>query len=319
MSTDIRDAIERSIGDGPEPPEPELLLVHGRRALRRRRLVEAGSAVAASAAVVTVMVLGARGTTEGAAPRPVDPASATATTRAGEPTGIPSTAVTAPRFPAPDAPVVTDPRVPSDWPVMQKPDGVHVSPRVQVVRFEDDPWGLRPKAWSVAVIYRLHGVTYWYAGYIDATYGGASASIPAANAGLPFDDWVQEQDEVDRSGAGGGRPSAPATPDGGWPGMTDLQLVRFDGASERLTPLDAVTLLQQRPHPDLPASWARPGDRSAVAEVRFEGVRYYVLARTMGEGAPQYVAVKAADGGATLDDFLDLARHRYASGGGGLL
>jgi hypothetical protein len=56
-----------------------------------------------------------------------------------------------------------------------------------------------------------------------------------------------------------------------------------------------------------------------VAEVRFEGVRYYVLARTMGEGAPQYVAVKAADGGAALDDFLDLARHRYASGGGGLL
>jgi hypothetical protein len=44
-----------------------------------------------------------------------------------------------------------------------------------------------------------------------------------------------------------------------------------------------------------------------------------VLARSLGSGAAQYIAVSAADGGATLDDFLDLARSRYAEGGGGLL
>ena len=57
-----------------------------------------------------------------------------------------------------------------------------------------------------------------------------------------------------------------------------------------------------------PDAWATADDRSAAAEVRFEGERYYVLARTTpGDVAPQYVAVPAAPGG-TLDDFVELVR-----------
>ena len=45
-----------------------------------------------------------------------------------------------------------------------------------------------------------------------------------------------------------------------------------------------------------------------------------MLARRPSDGSPpQYIAVTATDGGATLDDFLDYARERYAEGGGGLL
>lgn len=321
MDPDIRRAIERSIGEGPEQPAPELLLARGRRALRRRRLTEAGSALAAGAVIVTVTILSAHGSPGRATPRPVDPASATATTRASEPTATPSTRAAA-RFPAPDAAFIRDRGLTADWAVSQREDGLHVSPGIIVNQFEDDPWGVRPGAWSVALVYRLHGVTYWYTGYIDASYGGSSTSIPAAQAGLPLAAWVRraKADLYREHGGGGGRPrGTAATPDGGWPGITDLQLVRLDAGSERLRPLDAVTLLSQRAHPDLPSSWARPGDRSAAAEVRFEGRRYYVLTRATGGGAPQYIAVPAADGGATLDDFLALARQRYGRGGGGLL
>ena len=49
------------------------------------------------------------------------------------------------------------------------------------------------------------------------------------------------------------------------------------------------------------------------------GTRSYVLARRRGSGAAQYIAGATGDGGSTLDDFLTLARVRYAEGGGGLL
>uniref|UniRef100_UPI0025E0E1B4 hypothetical protein n=1 Tax=Nocardioides sp. TaxID=35761 RepID=UPI0025E0E1B4 len=196
--------------------------------------------------------------------------------------------------------------------------------RLRIHRTWEDPWNLDLPAggWSFALTYDAPGIPLtWWVGYLDG--GGSSASIPADQAdGLTFAAWVAEQREiyVPRADGQGAEPGGAATPPGGWPGMTDLQLVRFTQGTERLEPLDAVTLLRQRAHPDLPASWAQPDDRSAVAEVVFEDTRYYVLARsTPGDATPQYVAVKAARGGATLDDFLDLARERYAEGGGGLL
>jgi hypothetical protein len=87
--------------------------------------------------------------------------------------------------------------------VSPQADGVHVSTAVRVVRLVDDPWGVRPRAWSVALVYRVHGTTYWYAGYLGARYGGQAASIPAAHAGLPFDAWVRQQEEIYRPGHGG--------------------------------------------------------------------------------------------------------------------
>ena len=106
-----------------------------------------------------------------------------------------------------------------------------------------------------------------------------------------------------------------------WPGIPDLDLVRFVGAGEVLEPVDGVTIFQQRPSPQVGDAFATAGDRSAVARVRAaDGAIYYVLARETDGSEPQYIAVKAADGGPTLDAFLDLApRERYAKDGGGLL
>jgi hypothetical protein len=72
MDTDIREAIERSIGEGPEQAPPHLLLARGHRALRRRRLTEAGATLAAGALVVTVTVL-ASGGADRATQRPLPP------------------------------------------------------------------------------------------------------------------------------------------------------------------------------------------------------------------------------------------------------
>lgn len=110
------------------------------------------------------------------------------------------------------------------------------------------------------------------------------------------------------------------TPEGEWPGQVDLDLVEFAGGdTEQLQPSGSATILEQRAHPKLPDSFATSQDRSAVAEVRFEGERWYVLARRLPGSPPQYIAVSAKDGGPTLDDFLTMARERYAEGGGGLL
>lgn len=321
MDTDIRDALDRAIGDGPEPPSPDLLLARGHRALRRRRLAEAGSAAAAVVAVVALGAAMAGGPAQRTAPGPASPgpASPGPATAGASPTAAPRTDDGA--FPAPDAPVVRDATLSAGWPVTQEPDGLHVSPRVTVLRVWDDPWQLRGRgAWSVAVAYRFRGVTMWYAGSVDAGYGGSNALIPASQSGgLDFRGWVEDEGSVLADDTGARPRSGPPTPDGGWPGLTELRLVRLVEGSERLQPLDGVTLLAQRPHPRLPDSWAAAGDRSAAAAVRFDGRRYYVLARDLGDGPPQYVAVAASDGGATLDDFLDLARERYAEGGGGLL
>lgn len=307
MDTDTRDEIERSFGDGPPLTGDAELMTRAHRALRWRR----GAELTAGALVAVVALSGAvllTGGDDSAEPAPLGPPA----THAAAP---PASATAA----AADKPVIEDPRLSDEMPVDARPDGLHIAPGVEIHRLVDDPWDVRRDGgWSVAVAYSAPDEPMtWYAGYVDADHGGASAGMPADQVGdLDFEAWVEEQRVIYDSGSG----DQGATPPGGWPGMTDLALVRFVEGTERLEPLDAVTLLRQRPHPDLPASWARPGDRSAVAEVVFEDTRYYVLARsTPGDRAPQYIAVKAARGGATLEDFLDLARQRYAEGGGGLL
>lgn len=321
MDTDIRDAIERSFGEGPAHPDTDELLTRGRGTLRRRRLAEAASLAAVAVVAVTVTALAAGGRTDGAAPDPVAPTSTatTSATRAADPTHAPQPRPTFP--PASGTDPIPDDHLTMDRAIQALPDGLHVSTRVTVLKVVDDPWGYRSDgAWSVAVAYRdPKGVVRWWAGYTEKDGGGSSAEIPKRYAHMDFSSWVAAQDNgIDYARGKGATPPTP--PEGGWPGRVRIDLVRFAAAgTERLLPLDAVTLLEQRTHPDLPDSWARSGDRSAAAEVRFEGRRFYVLARSTPDGKPQFIAVRASKGGATLDDFLDLARSRYAEGGGGLL
>lgn len=315
MDTDIRDEIERSFDDGPPLAAADDLLARGRRALRRRRLAEAGAVLATA----VVVIGGAAIATGGHQPDSAQPMAPNATT-APTPTPAPEPSDSAlfPDFPPPPgAEPVLDRSLTADWPIEIRADGLHVRPSLRILRQVDDPWDQRARGgWSVAVVYRDgRGPVIWWAGNADPDLGGGSASIPAKYARTSsFTGWVDTQRPV------AGDPSPTVDPPGDWPGITNLDLVRFAGPGERLEPLDAVTLVAQRPHPDLPASWAGDSDRSAVAEVEFEGTRYYVLARELrGDPSPQYIAVQADRGGRTLDDFLELARERYAEGGGGLL
>jgi hypothetical protein len=313
MDTDIRDEIERSFGDGPPLAAADDLLVRGRRALRRRRLAETGAVLATA----VVVIGGAAIATGGHQPDAAQPMAPSATT-APTPTPEPSASALFPDFPPPPgAEPVPDRSLTADWPLEIRADGLHVRPSLRILRQVDDPWDERARGgWSVAVVYRDgRGPLIWWAGNADADLGGGSASIPAKYARTEsFASWVEAQRPVT------GDPSPTADPPGDWPGITNLDLVRFADSGERLEPLDAVTLLEQRPHPDLPATWAGDSDRSAVAEVEFEGTRYYVLGRQLtGDAEPQFITVKAERGGATLDDFLRFARERYAEGGGGLL
>ena len=183
-----------------------------------------------------------------------------------------------------------------------------------MVRLLPNPLDLEPPEYSVALIVRRGDVTTWSLEYVDE--GGGAAAVGPAESDVSFEDWVAENSTI----YAGKEAKSPSSPTGGpWPGDADLQLVRFAPEVNRLVPFDAVTMLRQRATPDVGDAFATAADQSAVAEVRFEGERWYVLARRLAGEAPQYIAVKAADGGATLDDFLDLARERYAEGGGGLL
>src|SRR4051812_22805510 len=72
--TDLRDQIERSFGEGPDLPPTRDLLVRGRRALRRRRVAEAGSVLAVAVVAVSGFAL-VGGGTDRVAPHPVGPAA----------------------------------------------------------------------------------------------------------------------------------------------------------------------------------------------------------------------------------------------------
>ena len=88
---------------------------------------------------------------------------------------------------------------------------------------------------------------------------------------------------------------------------------------EALVAVDGVTIVEQRPSPDVGASFATPADTSAVALVEVDGRRWYVLARRSTGSPAQYIAVRLNDGGPDLDAFIAFAQERYAEGGGGLL
>ncbi|MEP9363361.1 hypothetical protein ABLE68_10375 [Nocardioides sp. CN2-186] len=301
MDTDLRDELDRSFGDGPAIDDTAVLLDRGHRALRRRRLASGAATLAVAVVAISTSAVLHSGPSEST----------------GVPLGPPASSPSqTPQDTEVDGVVlVPDPSMRRSTPVVLARDGsVHVWPDAQVTVAIPNPFERVAPSTSAAVIYLVDGKPHWYVGYYEPDQGGGGVMTPARDD-VSFRDWVLEQKAVQGSdrGTGGGTSSAE------WPGRVDLELVRFAGQSARLEAQDGVTLLQQRPHPQVGDSFAAADDLSAVAEVRYEGERYYVLARHLPGDAPQYIAVSAAEGGSTLADFLDYARGRYAEGGGGLL
>lgn len=302
---EIQEQLERSIGREPALGSVEDLLAQGHRALARRRIAAGVAAAAVVAVVGGTSFVAWGGTGAGARPGAGFAGSGTAGPRVST-----SAAPAASASPPTRAEVARTLRR-----ALARYDdhgALVIDPRATVVRRIDDPYALTGSGRSVALVLEVGGTTYWYA--LHWSPGGLVGSTGAWSGDFPeetFDAWVQDHRII-------ARPD-PGSKSGDWPGVPDDSLVRF-GAGERLRPLAGVRILEQRPHVSVGASFAGPGDRTAAALVEAaDGTRSYVLARGTGGGAAQYIAVAAADGGPSLDAFLELARARYAEGGGGLL
>jgi len=293
----LSEELERSIGEGPALPPPQDLLLPGRRALARRRFTIGAAAVAVAVVVVGLTAVG-NGLLR-------DDSSAPA------PSGTPSDRVSDPGNPPSEPPSRAQTRqvLNSD---LVKYDGegrLVISPRAHVQQRLDNPYDVAAPRKSVAIAAEIDGATYWFAHVYKSDGTSDAAMTYSGSQEQDFETWTAEQATLaeDQSGDGGE-----------WPGIPDLELVRFT-EGDLLEAVAGVTLVRQVAQPDLGPAWAGPGDRSAAAEVVQDGERYYVLARASGNEPAQYIAVPEADGGPTLEQFLDLAQDRYAEGGGGLL
>ena len=290
---DIRDEIDASFGTGPTEGPVHAIVADGHRALRRRRLATSGAAALVAVVLGGGAVFAAGGD---------DTAGGRGTDVVGSPTA---------GTPTPAEPTRKQVRRVlrmqlADYGV----DGrLEVDPRARVVQRLDNPFRLTAPGRSLAVALEFRGARYWYVMYRHASGEGGGSSTWSGDADQSFEDWVQNEEMLSADpGTGAGD---------AWPGIPDLDLVRFVGTGEVLEPSEGVTILEQRRSPRVGDAFATTADRSAVALVRdADGREFYVLARTLDGTEAEYIAVRVADGGPTMDAFLDLARERYASGGG---
>ena len=301
----IRDEIDRSIGEGPHGVPVDELLTRGRRALVRRRLLEGTGATLAVVTIfgTTVVAVGGSGTHDSQAPA-----------YAERPSASPMTPTSA------AAPALRTPSQREADRALRRPlarfddrGRLVLVPQAQVVRRIDDPFASTSPGTSVALELDYRRVRYWFVLYQAPDLSERTSYMWSGDYDGSFASWVGEQRTIVESepSSGGGQ--------GDWPGIPDLDLVRFLGSTERLAPVAGASILRQQADVSVGDSFAGPDDQTAAAKVEAaDGKRYYVLARRVG-GAPQFIAVTEADGGRTLGSFLDLARTRYADNGGGLL
>lgn len=290
----LSEELDRSFGEGPALPPVHELLPVGRRALARRRRSVGAAAFAVVAVVVGMAAVGSgllNGDTGAPAPSvtPADGVSDTA-----DPTAQPPSRAEIQR-------VFNSGLVEYDG-----QGSLVISPRTHVEQRLDNPYDVAAPRKSVAIAADIDGATYWFAFVYNGDGTGNAAMEYSGNRRMDFAAWVAAQ------------ASMAEPPEGDWPGLPGIDLVRF-AQGDRLEALEGVTLSRQVAQPELGPAWAGPDDRSAAAEVVRDGERYYVLARASGNDPAQYIAVTEADGGPTLEVFLDFARDRYAEGGGGLL
>ena len=155
---------------------------------------------------------------------------------------------------------------------LQVAPGVQVLESGTVIDHDEVP------TYGVAYIYK--GTTYWaHLDQYGGTYDEAFAAFPT------FPDWLDDQVALQD-------------------GEPLLHLVRF-GADGLLEPLEGVELLDQTSHVDPRHNIAPPGVPVAVAEVRWEGQRWYVVARDLDDDDDSlYFPAAASVTKPTLDAFV---------------
>ncbi|HWJ83021.1 MAG TPA: hypothetical protein VNS55_12355 [Nocardioides sp.] len=169
-------------------------------------------------------------------------------------------------------------------------DGWRVTQRIP------NPMGFQEPDRSVGLEVTRGEDRYWY--LLTSREGGSGAiSDPAGKGFATLEEWVVDQAAANR-------------PD---PLMEALDLrpggriVSYD---------DAVTVVAQRSGVDLGQRFG-PAEDTTVAEVRFEGRRWFVTALDHVRGGFEIgPAVDTPAAGTTLDSFIAYARDQYASGEG---
>ena len=303
----IRDEIDRSIGEGPRGVPVDELLARSRRALLRRRLLAVAGGTLAVTGIfgATGMVAAGPGTDASLAPEYAEQPSASPTT----PTSEAALALRTPSH--------REANQAFSRPLARFDDRgrLVLAPGTEVVRRVDDPFSSSGPGKSVALELDYRRARYWFVVYQAPDRSDRTSFMWSGDYDGSFASWVREQSTLVEAGGqsdGGGQ--------GDWPGIPDLDLVRFVDGTERLEPVAGTTILRQQAGVSVGDSFAGPDDQTAAAKVEAaDGQRYYVIARRVAGGAPQYIAVTEDDGGPTLDSFLDLARTRYADSGEGLL
>lgn len=286
----LQEEISRSFGEDPAHRPVEERLTAGRRALRRRWAAQMVAGLAAA-----VLVGGAWTVSGPASQQRGDETSvAMDPTSSLEPQENPSTSLEPKQnlSPAHSGPLAE-----------LGPDGLILGDDVTVVRRVENPMGLVAPDQSLGLVVDHDGTRIWMLLAFEekpGTSGGSSSTYDDAGRTYPtFDLWLAETIAMQQ-------------------GAPTLALVAF-GDGKTLVPEDGVELLEQRASPQMPENFAAPGDRTAVAMVRWAGERWFVLARQLLPESPlQYIPTAASVVGdpTTIDGFLEVARKRYAQGEG---
>ena len=166
---------------------------------------------------------------------------------------------------------------------------------VEVVQHIDNPLHRTPPRASDGVELRVDGETsYWL---LERRRDGYMASSdPAGKNVASLEDWLAFQSEA----------QGVAPTDGLVTLTADGDVVAGQGA----------TILRQRTGVDVGESFAPADAPTAAVLVERDGTRWWVLARRLDGGPPEYFPVDLAVGGRDLDAFLDHSRAQYAGGEG---
>jgi hypothetical protein len=204
-----------------------------------------------------------------------------------------------------DTPVASDPSNPAEdqdlvdgQPAMLGRDGLILADGARVVREVENPLGVEPPGTSVGLVVEYQGQTIWT--LLDRYGNGAGAVYDEAGRTFStFDLWLDDAVAVQL-------------------GEPTLALVAFrpDGSLRAAEP--GVEVLDQQQEPAMPRSFAGPDEETAVAQVTWRGEPWFVLARRLPGYDPEYFPTEASIVGqpATIEDFLVVARDRYANDDG---
>ena len=285
---DIGTEIDRSFGDGPAPEPIDALLARGHRSLRRRRL-----ATGAAALVLVVVAGGGAWSATGSGPSGHDSSTPVAT----DPTPRPGTSTTS----DPSQATTPDPLAQAlrggELVALTLDGRLAVRDGVEVLKRVPNPLGYTDPGTSLGLEIRYRGTTYWYLLDSDGEQGTGSIHDEARRSFPTLTTWLDDQVALQTGG-------------------DTLALVHFSPGTATLQPLDGVTLVQQRSGVDLGPNFAGPDATTAVAEVRWQGDTWFVLARRLPGSDPEYFPTAASVSAPSLSGFLDYAHGQYAGGAG---